>query len=98
MDKECAMHIEGRCHCGSVAHGATADPDAVGICQCTDCKTLSGSPDRVAIPAAATDFVLLRGDPKIHVKTAESGTKRAQAFCPDCGTVENREGEWHARR
>lgn len=80
------MQIEGRCHCGKIAYEATVDPDAVGICHCTDCQTLSGSPYRVAIPAAATDFVLLRGEPKIYVKTAESGTKRAQAFCRDCGT------------
>jgi len=30
--------------------------------------------------------VLLRGQPKTYIKTAESGTKRAHAFCPDCGT------------
>lgn len=29
---------------------------------------------------------MLRGEPKIYIKTAESGTKRAHAFCPDCGT------------
>ena len=80
------MQIEGRCHCGKIAYEATVDPDAVGICHCTDCQTLSGSPYRVAVAAAATDFVLLRGEPKIYIKTAESGTKRAQAFRPDCGT------------
>ena len=26
------------------------------------------------------------GKPKIYVKTAESGNKRAHAFCPECGT------------
>ena len=26
------------------------------------------------------------GDPKIYVKTAEDGAKRAQAFCPNCGS------------
>jgi hypothetical protein len=30
--------------------------------------------------------VLIRGEPKIYIKTAESGAKRAHAFCPDCGT------------
>jgi hypothetical protein len=28
----------------------------------------------------------LRGQPKIYVKTAESGNRRAQAFCPECGS------------
>ena len=31
-------------------------------------------------------FRLLSGEPKIYVKTAESGNKRPQAFCPECGT------------
>ena len=31
-------------------------------------------------------FVLQRGTPKIYIKTAESGNKRAHAFCPECGT------------
>ena len=31
-------------------------------------------------------FVLKRGTPKIYIKTAESGTKRAHGFCPECGT------------
>jgi hypothetical protein len=31
-------------------------------------------------------FTLLSGEPKIYVKTAESGNKRPQAFCPECGT------------
>jgi len=28
----------------------------------------------------------LRGEPRVYVKTAESGNRRAQAFCPECGT------------
>ncbi|HUI95417.1 MAG TPA: GFA family protein [Xanthobacteraceae bacterium] len=80
------MRIEGQCHCGSIAYAATIDPDTVGICHCTDCQTLSGSPYRAAVPAPAADFVLLRGKPRIYVKTADGGTRRAQAFCPDCGT------------
>ena len=31
-------------------------------------------------------FKLLSGQPKIYVKTAESGTKREQGFCPECGS------------
>ena len=37
-------------------------------------------------PGKAEDFHLLRGTPKLYVKTAESGARRAQAFCPDCGS------------
>ncbi len=30
--------------------------------------------------------MLLSGEPKIYVKASESGNRREQAFCPDCGT------------
>ena len=81
------MRVEGGCHCGAIAYEATVDPDAVSICHCTDCQTLTGSAFRVTVPAPAASFVLRRGAPKIYVKkTADSGTHRAHAFCPECGT------------
>lgn len=80
------MKIEGRCHCGQITYEAVVDPDTVSICHCTDCQTLTGSAFRANIPAPAKSFVLRTGQPKIYIKTAESGAKRAHAFCPDCGT------------
>lgn len=80
------MRIEGGCHCGYITYEAEVDPDTVGICHCTDCQTLTGSAFRVVVPARKDGFTLLTGQPKIYVKTAESGNKRAQAFCPECGT------------
>ena len=35
--------------------------------------------------APRNSFKLLSGAPKEYVKTAESGTRMIQAFCPDCG-------------
>jgi hypothetical protein len=81
------MKIDGGCHCGHITYAAEIDPDKVGICHCTDCQTLSGSAFRVSVPAAKEAFSLRGGEPKIYVKTAESGNKRAQAFCPECGTA-----------
>ena len=80
------MKIEGACHCGNITYTAEIDPEKVGICHCTDCQTLSGSAFRTSVPAAKDAFHIRTGQPKIYVKTAESGTKRAQAFCPECGT------------
>jgi hypothetical protein len=37
------MKIDGRCHCGEITFEAEVDPDALNICHCTDCQTLSGS-------------------------------------------------------
>ena len=80
------MKIDGRCHCGNITYVAEIDPDKVRICHCTDCQTLTGSAFRTNVPAAKDAFHLSGGQPKIYVKTAESGSQRAQAFCPECGT------------
>jgi hypothetical protein len=80
------MKIEGECLCGNIAYEAHVDPAKASICNCTDCQTLSGSPFRASVPAKATDFHILRGEPKVYIKTADSGAKRAQGFCGDCGS------------
>jgi hypothetical protein len=38
------------------------------------------------VPAENNSFRILTGRPKIYVKTAESGNKREQGFCGNCGT------------
>lgn len=80
------MKIDGACHCGNITYTAEVDPERAGLCHCTDCQTLSGSAFRMSVPATKDNFSLLSGKPTIYVKTAESGVKRAQAFCPECGT------------
>ena len=80
------MKIDGGCHCGYITFEAEVDPGKVTICHCTDCQTLSGSAFRTVAPTAEGTFNLLTGELKIYVKTAESGAKRAQAFCPECGS------------
>jgi hypothetical protein len=79
------MKIDGSCHCGRVTFTAVVDPSTVNICHCSDCQKLSGSPYRASIPAQAASFTI-RGEPRRYVKTADSGQKRVQAFCPDCGS------------
>lgn len=79
------MHIDGACHCGLISFTAEIDPARVMACHCTDCQILSGSPFRVVVAAPIETFVL-RGTPKSYVKVAESGNRRALAFCPECGT------------
>ena len=79
------MRVDGRCHCGAIAYSAEADPANVSICYCTDCQQLSGSAYRLSVSVRAEDFVLRVGQPKFYLKTAESGRRRIQAFCGDCG-------------
>ena len=80
------MKIDGACHCGRIAFEAEVNPDQIGVCHCTDCQTLTGSAFRANIQAPAASFVRRGIEPKIYIKTAESGAKRAHAFCPECGT------------
>lgn len=80
------MHVDGRCHCGFVTYEAEVDPEQSEICHCTDCQTLTGTAFRVSVPAPAANFRLLGGEPAIYVRVADSGNRRAQAFCPRCAT------------
>jgi hypothetical protein len=80
------MKIDGTCHCGFIAFEAEADPEKTAICHCADCQTLSGTAFRTLVIVPKEEFTLLSGTPKTYVKTAESGRKRAQTFCPECGS------------
>ena len=80
------MHVDGTCHCGYITYAAEIDPARVIICHCTDCQVLSSSAFRMVVLAENGSFRLLSGEPTLYIKTADSGRKRAHAFCPRCGT------------
>jgi hypothetical protein len=80
------MRIDGRCHCGFIAYEAKIDLATAMICHCTDCQTLTGSAFRTFVLSREDGFSLLKGKLKTYVKTSDSGTKRLQTFCPECGT------------
>ena len=80
------MHVDGSCHCGHITFQADAEPDKTRICHCTDCQQLSGTAFRTVVAVPEDKFKILSGEPTIYIKTAESGAKRQQAFCPKCGS------------
>ena len=80
------MKIDGGCHCGAVRYEAEVDPRNTVVCHCTDCQVISGTAFRTVVLAPADRFALLTGELKTYVKTADSGARRAQCFCPECGT------------
>jgi hypothetical protein len=80
------MKVSGACHCGHVAFEAEIDPERVTICHCTDCQALTGTAYRVSVSADRSAVRLTASEPKLYVKTAESGHRRRQYFCPECGS------------
>lgn len=80
------IQIQGGCHCGQFRYFAEADASLVRICHCRDCQILSGSAFRVNLPVAESLFTVIKGSLKTYVKIAESGNKRLQCFCGDCGS------------
>lgn len=80
------MRVDGQCHCGAIRFEAEVDPEKAFICHCVDCQQLIGTAFRVAVPSRPGTFRLLSGAPKLYFKIADSGARREQAFCPDCGT------------
>ena len=80
------MKITGGCHCGILTYEAEIDLENVIICHCTDCQNLSGSAFRTVALSQADAFKFLTGEPKVYVKTGDSGDKREQTFCSNCGS------------
>jgi hypothetical protein len=80
------VKIDGACLCGEISYEAEIDPAKVIICHCIDCQRNSASAFRWGTMVTREQFKLLKGKPKIFIKTAESGNKRTLAFCGTCGT------------
>ena len=79
------MQVSGQCHCGAFSFTALIDPKRILVCHCAVCQQFSGAPFRAVIPTPVSQ-VQVNGSPKLYVKTAASGNRRAQAFCEQCGT------------
>ncbi len=80
------MHIDGACQCGEIRYEADVDPKDVAICHCTDCQRLTGTAYRVSVSAQSNRFKITSGNPKLYIKTAQTGRRRLQYFCADCGS------------
>ena len=74
--------VTGRCYCGAVHLTATARPQTVTYCHCSDCRRLTGA----AVPAFAAfaEEQLTFTPSKGPRSSATEGVSRW--FCRDCGT------------
>ena len=86
MTGDTSLKVHGSCHCGNVTYEALVDPARTGICHCTDCQQLTGSAYRVSVPAIEGSLQIASVQPAIYIKVGASGSRRAQAFCPKCGS------------
>ena len=80
------MKITGSCFCGDITYEATTQNNNVVVCHCSDCQRMSSGPFRAVVIADPNSVDFTKGQPKEYVKTAQSGNKRAQGFCANCGT------------
>jgi hypothetical protein len=79
------MNVTGKCFCGAISFKALVDPTRVVACHCTDCQIFSGAPFRAVLPTPIGN-VEVTGTAKQYVKVAESGNRRIQSFCGECGS------------
>ena len=79
------MNVTGKCFCGAISFKALVDPTRVLACHCTDCQIFSGAPFRAVLPTPIGN-VEVTGTARHYVKVAESGNRRIQAFCGECGS------------
>lgn len=70
----------------------------MSICHCIDCQRLTGSPYRVTVTTEAENIRQTGAKPKCYVKTGDSGRRRLQYFCGECGTPVFVTGEGEAAR
>lgn len=81
------MHINGSCHCGDITFEAEVDENKVILCHCLDCQKLSGTAFRSVVISEPNGLTFTKGKAKEYIKIAESGNKRAQGFCQNCGSA-----------
>jgi len=97
------MKINGSCHCGKITFEADIDPNKVRICHCIDCQKLSGTAFRTTVMSEPNGVTFITGSAKEYIKIAANGNRRAQGFCPDCGsslyaTTENKKNRIYGIR
>ena len=73
------------CHCGQIEIEAVVRKSEVRACHCKDCQRMSGAPMR-AIAVAPAEKIKIISNPREYTKIGDSGNRRIQAFCSECGT------------
>lgn len=75
----------GGCACGAVRYEARGEPLGGAHCQCRDCQRRSGT-SHSSVLLFPRDAVAVSGTVKYHETIADSGSRVARGFCPECGS------------
>ena len=81
-----ARPLVGGCQCGAVRYEVTAEPVALYVCHCRECRKQSASAFGISIIVGRQDFRITRGEVKVWSRPTDRGGRLACAFCPECGS------------
>jgi len=76
----------GGCACGAVRYECCAEPVMAVNCHCRDCQRATGTAYASGIFVPADALRMVKGAPKFHTTTTDSGNLAQRGFCPDCGS------------
>jgi hypothetical protein len=80
------MTITGGCFCGAIRYEIAGEPAFQFACHCRDCQYASGGPPTLGIVVPNAALKVVKGEPRTHWVTGDSGGKVGRSFCADCGT------------
>jgi hypothetical protein len=88
---ETAMALTGGCQCSRARYEVIAEPNAIYVCHCTECRKQSASAFGISVDVPRASLRLTQGRVSSWSRATDGGRRRECFFCPDCGTR-----LWHA--
>jgi hypothetical protein len=80
------IFLSGGCACGAIRYECTTAPMLSVLCHCRDCQRSTGSAYAAELGVLESGFSFVKGTPRYHLVTGDSGNTVRRGFCPDCGS------------
>lgn len=77
------MAITGHCFCGSVEIEVSGNPEGMGYCHCSSCRSWSGGPVNAFSLWTPGNVKITKGADKIGTYQGSENSQRE--YCTDCG-------------
>jgi hypothetical protein len=78
--------LRGGCACGAVRYECAAEPMMSVICHCRDCQRSTGAGHAAEMVVPTATFAFVKGEPRWHRVTGNSGNLVSRGFCGECGS------------